>query len=104
MGDSEADMKQIASTSQESFDQHIRPRMAELLAKTYAALKEYEALTECYPTSGELTAWLVEKGRAFDVNTVRPDLTRLKQAGRVRVAGKRACGVSGRKCFVWVAV
>jgi hypothetical protein len=92
--------KRIAETSRESFDQ-IRPELQAHHARTRAALGEFIAAFGFHPTSGELTDWLHSQGRAFDVNTVRPDLTRMKDSDHVRIAGKRICSHSGRKCYVW---
>jgi len=92
--------KRIAETSRESFAQ-IRPELQAHHAKTRAALQEFIAAFGFHPTSGELTEWLLRQGRAFDVNTIRPDLTRMKDTHYVRITGKRICSHSGRKCFVW---
>jgi hypothetical protein len=94
--------KRIAETSRESYDR-IRPDLAAHCSRTRAALAEYIAAYRRFPTSGELVEWLLRQQRTwvFDVNSVRPNLTKMKDLGTVKVMGKRICSRSGRKAYVW---
>lgn len=54
------------------------------------------------PTALELIAWARARGeQVFDVNSVRPRLTALVEAGLVETAGKRPCRVSGVTVHTW---
>ena len=57
-------------------------------------------------TVSELVKALLDDGiiRYYDRNFVAPRLTELKEAGKVRVIGKRACIMSGKMIAVWERV
>jgi transcription initiation factor IIE alpha subunit len=53
------------------------------------------------PSSGELTKRLKERGLIYDVNSVRPQLTMLKDLGMVKFMEKRPCTTTGRNVYTW---
>lgn len=58
--------------------------------------------TQTSPTALELLRWARERGESlFDVNSLRPRVTSLVEAGLVESAGKRRCTVSGQTVHTW---
>jgi hypothetical protein len=58
--------------------------------------------TQVSPTALELLAWMRARGEsAFDVNSIRPRITALVDAGLMTSRGKRRCGVSGKTVHIW---
>lgn len=58
--------------------------------------------TQTSPTALELLTWARAKGeRLFDVNSIRPRLNALVQAGLVEPRAKRTCDVSGMTVWTW---
>lgn len=54
------------------------------------------------PTALELLEWGRQKGeRLFDVNSIRPRLRELFDAGLIDTRAKRKCAVSGVVVFTW---
>ena len=54
------------------------------------------------PTALELLDWARAQGETlFDINSLRPRLTALVEAGHVETAGKRRCRVSGKTVHTW---
>lgn len=54
------------------------------------------------PTALELLEWGRQKGeRLFDVNSIRPRLRELFDAGLIDTRAKRKCSVSGVVVFTW---
>lgn len=54
------------------------------------------------PTALELLAWMRAKGeRVFDVNSVRPRIKALVDAGLVEPRFRLRCTVSGQKVWTW---
>jgi hypothetical protein len=62
-------------------------------------------VTQTSPTARELAAWMARQGEPVDdINSVRPRLTALVEAGLVETAGKRRCKVSGKTVLTWRVV
>ena len=58
--------------------------------------------TQTSPTALELMRWARDRGeRLFDVNSVRPRITALVEAGLVDKGTKRRCQVSGKVAWTW---
>lgn len=58
--------------------------------------------TQTSPTALELLDWARAQGETlFDINSLRPRLTALVEAGHVETAGKRRCRVSGKTVHTW---
>lgn len=57
-------------------------------------------------TVSEIVKALLDEGiiRYYDRNFVAPRLTELKEAGKVKVVGKRTCIMSGKMIAVWERV
>lgn len=56
------------------------------------------------PTALELMRWMKNKGeRVFDVNSIRPRITKLVSQRLVESKGKRPCRVSGQTVCTWGA-
>lgn len=54
------------------------------------------------PTALELLEWARQHGeRLFDVNSIRPRLRELFEAGLIETRSKRKCGVSGVVVYTW---
>lgn len=54
------------------------------------------------PTALELLEWGRQQGeRLFDVNSIRPRLRELFEAGLIEARGKRKCAVSGVVVYTW---
>lgn len=58
---------------------------------------------QCSPTARELFVWAVNvrKERLDDINSIRPRISALVDAGLVEPRGKRRCGVSGKVVHYW---
>jgi hypothetical protein len=58
--------------------------------------------TQRSPTAYELLAWGQAHGEPFfDINSVRPALTRLLRRGLVEIRGKRRCSVRRQVASTW---
>lgn len=56
------------------------------------------------PTALELLRWMKNKGeRVFDVNSIRPRITKLVREGLAEKRMKRRCRVSGETVLTWGA-
>lgn len=57
-------------------------------------------------TVSEIVKEMLDEGiiRYYDRNFVAPRLTELKDAGKVKVVGKRTCIMSGKQIAVWQKV
>lgn len=65
-------------------------------------LSAYWNRYQASPTALELLSWAKTRGEnLFDVNSLRPRLTALVDAGVVETAAKRACTVSGQTVYTW---
>lgn len=62
-----------------------------------------EVLGDRQLTVSEIVKELLDKGaiKYYDRNFVAPRLTEMKEAGVVKVVGKRPCIMSGRNIAVW---
>jgi hypothetical protein len=54
-----------------------------------------------HPTAYELYNYLKPKRDVFDINSVRPVLTRLKDKGLVEFGIKRKCNVTRETAYTW---
>lgn len=59
--------------------------------------------TQCSPTARELFVWAVNvrKEQLDDINSIRPRITALVEAGLVEPRDKRRCAVSGKTVHTW---
>lgn len=92
--------KRVASSSRESL-----ARVADELRgrehTIWLALQRYRLHHVCDPTAYELFREMHARGEAFDVNSVRPRLTALKDRGLAETCGRRRCSVTGRTVHTW---
>ena len=68
------------------------------------ALRRYRSDRGTDPTAYELLRWMQTANPDLDLNAVRPRLTELADAGRVRKSDKRRCLVTDKHVYTWVPV
>ncbi len=59
-----------------------------------------------WPTANELLRYAVTSfpaAASFDVNSIRPRLFELEVQGYVQHGPKRACGITGKTVWTWIA-
>jgi len=95
-------MKRVADTSRDAYETIARTLGARA-ADVLEALRRYAARHGSDPTAYELLRWMQVDRPALDLNAVRPRLTELKDAGRVRMAAKRRCTVTNKRVYTWQA-
>jgi Fe2+ or Zn2+ uptake regulation protein len=91
-------MKRVRDTSAQS----LRELESTLPRREQIVLDALRHWRGCPPTSYELTKWLQEEGRAFDLNAVRPRLSALCDKGLVTTGNKRTCRVTGKTSYTWL--
>ena len=89
-------MKRAADTSRVAL-QAIKAERPARAAEVLAALQDYWTAHRTDPTAYELLRWMQIANPHHDVNSVRPRLTELKDAGAVRTCGKRECAVTEKR-------
>ena len=92
-------MKRIASTSRLAFRElqpELQPRESEVLDALQGASMR--------PTAYELLERMRSAHPGFDVNSIRPRLTSLRDRGLIVGVDKRRCSVTGRIAWTWNAV
>ena len=94
-------MKRVTDTSREAF-RRVRQTVTERDALVLAGLEAYREAHGAAPTGYELLRHLQRDHPRFDVNSVRPVLTRLEDAGLVRKADRRVCSVTGFHAYTWM--
>jgi hypothetical protein len=57
--------------------------------------------TQTSPTALELLVWASGRESLFDINSIRPRIFALVQAGLVAKGSKRRCQVSGKTVLTW---
>jgi hypothetical protein len=67
----------------------------------FTALRRFIANHRLLPTAYELFEEMKARGEAFDLNSVRPRLTELRDRRLVQTAGKKKCAVSGKAALTW---
>lgn len=91
----------VAETSVESYN-HLRENgnLGDKQSRVLDAVRRFPEAT-----AGELFSAMsdLHDTGACNVN-VHARLNELRKQGAVRNPGKRACAVTGRKCFTWAAV
>lgn len=95
-------MKGSADTSREALAE-LQPALAEKASRVVDSLNSYRTHHRIDPTSYELLQWMRIENPALDLNSVRPRLTELKDAGRVLTSGKRVCAVTLKRAYTWAA-
>ncbi len=96
-------MRRTAETSRAAFAT-LEPTLPARAADVLDALQRYRGHHRSDPTAYELLRWMQIEQPTLDLNGVRPRLTELRDAGRVRTTGKRVCTVTERCVFTWAAV
>jgi len=69
-----------------------------------AGLKRYRRDRGADPTGYELLRFLQVERPHYDLNSIRPRLTELEDAGRVVKGDKRRCSVTQKTVYTWAAV
>jgi hypothetical protein len=89
-------------TKRESYES-IQPLLGQRQLEVYTVLRSYGPFGA---TANELATLMAVFGYfpKPERNFVHPRLNELVEMGRVEVAGKRKCNVSGRTCAVYRAV
>src|SRR5262249_49312326 len=67
----------------------------------FAMVARFTAEGREAPTAYELLEALRPDHPRFDVNSVRPPLTRLRDAGRIVAERKRRCRITGHVAWTW---
>jgi hypothetical protein len=89
-------MKRIALTSRLAYaelQEELQPREREVLDALGRGLEA--------PTAYELLERMRAAHPQFDVNSIRPRLTSLRDKGRIFEGNKRRCRVTGRIAWTW---
>jgi hypothetical protein len=93
-------MKRITDTSREALAT-LHPDRATRDAQVIDGLRRYRQAQGSDPTAYELLRFLQREHPWLDLNAVRPRLTELEDAARVRKGDKRRCAVTGKQVYTW---
>jgi hypothetical protein len=93
-------MKRTADTSRAALAA-IAPDLPTRAADVLDALQRCSNHHRSDPTAYELLRWMQIERPTLDLNAVRPRLTELKDAGRVRTGDKRRCAVTEQRVYTW---
>ena len=95
--------KRIQITSLEAYYK-LLPTLPERERAVLEGLKIYHlGLANVWPTAYELFSYMEARctPTIFDVNSVRPVLTRLKDKGLVEFGERKRCAITGQNAHVW---
>jgi len=90
--------KQVADTSIQVYRDIVCPTKETRQRRVLLALSNFSSEP---PTAYELLTYMQRCRTAKDLNDVRPRLTELVKASRVRRGDKRPCRVTGHTAYTW---
>jgi len=94
--------KRIQITSRESWFEILKTLPAREQQICNALARYHLGINNIWPTAYELYSHMQKREEAvFDVNSVRPVLTRLKDKGVVEFGERRTCWITGRNVYTW---
>src|SRR4051794_21074465 len=96
-------MKRVAETSRAAFAEIAATRHSRGL-EVLETLRRFHRQHGIDPTAYELLAWAQVDHPAWDLNSIRPRLTEMKDAGRVETGGKRRCAITHKQVYTWRAI
>lgn len=95
--------KRIQITTLEAYHK-LLPTLPERERVILEGLKMFHlGLANVWPTAYELFSYLEARSapNIFDVNSVRPVLTRLKDKGLVEFGARKRCAITGQNAYEW---
>jgi len=94
--------KRVRDTSIEAYIE-VFQTISERERNVLFSIQVYRELNEQWPTAYELYQFMANTGvkGTFDINSVRPILTYMKDLYLVEFTGKRKCSVTGKRVYTW---
>lgn len=94
--------KRVRDTSIEAYIE-VYQTISERERNVLFSIQAYRDLNETWPTAYELYHFMSSSGvkGTFDINSVRPVLTHMKDLYLVEFTDKRKCSITGKKVYTW---
>ena len=96
--------KRVSETSKEAYAE-LQPTLTKKERNVLSELTEFVALTSRHPTAYELFNFMHGRGKAKDLNDVRPRLSEMADPEKgkrfAEKIGKRRCEVSRKNAWTW---
>lgn len=94
--------KRVRDTSIEAYIEVLQT-ISERERGVLFSIQAYRSLNEIWPTAYELFQFMFGAGvrGTFDINSVRPVLTYMKDLHLVEFTDKRKCSVTGKRVYTW---